>query len=101
MLQVLIAMPTFLLEDVVAAYPECKFILTTREDAAWLKSVNNTFKKRMIANSKFPFKYLAYVDPFTNRMMHMLRTVQFVLWGGKAFDDEGADEAILDFYHQQ
>ncbi|KAJ2902857.1 hypothetical protein MKZ38_000051 [Zalerion maritima] len=97
---VLIAIPTFFLEELVQAYPECKFILTTRNEDSWLKSINNTFKKRMLANEGFPIKHISYVDPFTSRLLTMLRLVRFALWRGVDLEAPGADKALLSFYNE-
>ncbi|KAK7422497.1 hypothetical protein QQZ08_009487 [Neonectria magnoliae] len=43
--------PGYLMEEPVAAYPEALFILKTRDEDAWCRSVKNTFQPVGIALS--------------------------------------------------
>ncbi len=67
---------TFLFRELDAAYPGSKFILTTRDEGKWLKSVRNHWNPEMN-----PYRYTWNDDPFSHKA-HKL------LYGQRGFDAE-------------
>jgi hypothetical protein len=65
---------TVLYEELDRAYPGSKFILTTRNEGAWLKSVENHWDHK-----SNPFREAWSTDPFTHK-------IHKVLYGQKGFD---------------
>ena len=58
-------------DELVAAYPEAKVILTNRDVDDWLTSMNNTF---YIVLSWWSMKYLANVDAVRLfKVLHLTR----------------------------
>jgi hypothetical protein len=55
--------PSFdLLDDFLAAYPDAKFILTTRNAQSWLASMKNTIIPANTVHQNFPLNVLKYFD---------------------------------------
>ncbi|KAI1269160.1 hypothetical protein F5Y18DRAFT_415007 [Xylariaceae sp. FL1019] len=58
-----IEIPSFdLLDDFLIAYPDAKFILTTREPEAWLSSMKKTIIPANTVHQHFPLSILKYFD---------------------------------------
>ncbi|KAK7418457.1 hypothetical protein QQX98_003949 [Neonectria punicea] len=86
--------PGYLMEELVAAYPEALFILTTRDEDAWCRSVKNTFQPVGIALKRFPLAQLRHVNPWTRAFSDMADTLCYQLWGPCApQDNEGLEHA--------
>lgn len=84
-------LPGFLLEDLVRAYPDAKFILTTRDPDAWLRSLKNTIGKGMIKVQQFPIAYLRYFNWTLWYDLSMARSMRYSLFeNGDATDNESA-----------
>ena len=91
--------PTYIMDDLVLAYPEAKFILTLRENDAWVRSVKNTFLPWGKAEEKFPLTFLKYFDPFLWAMAKRRRSINKIFWGGVDLNDEPAAlEAARQYY---
>lgn len=83
--------PSFNLEDVVKAYPDAKFILTTRDPQSWLRSVTNTIGKAMIKVQQFPFSILRFFDYQLYTDLKMAESMRYVLFeNGDATNHESA-----------
>ena len=90
--------PGFIAEDLAAAYPEAKFILTTREPSAWLVSVKRTFVHIIKAQRQFPLRFLKYFDSFMWNLSELNEVMARVIFKDKGVDD---DEAALQTYADQ
>jgi len=77
--------------DLVAAYPDAKFILTTREPSAWLRSVSGSIGQAMRRTGRFPISFLRWFDHGLWCFIQMGTAMRFALFaGGDPTDAEGA-----------
>jgi hypothetical protein len=85
------------LEDLVKAYPEAKFILTTREPNAWLRSLRDTIGKALTKVQQFPASFMQYFDHTVWRDLRRVRSFRYV-----SLDDSDTDEeSTLQTYDTQ
>lgn len=91
----------FFPEELVAAYPHAKFILTHRDPQAWLRSVNNTFVPLGDAMRRFPMPQMAWIDPFTRQFRRLTEIFERNLWGSVRANGERKDEEALRAYEEQ
>lgn len=101
--QAIVDVSAFFVKELVAAYPDAKFILTHRDPAAWLRSVNNTFVPLMRAQKSFPMWHMSFLDVSTSEFLRMTAYFQRSLWGrvGGYTDPEVRDRASLEGYKKQ
>ncbi|KAM5356816.1 hypothetical protein ACJ41O_003462 [Fusarium nematophilum] len=86
--------PGYLMEELVAAYPEALFILTTRNEDAWCRSVKQTFQPVGIALSRFPLAQLRHLNPWLGAFSDMSDALRASLWGPWGPEDsEGLEHA--------
>ncbi|KPM43299.1 hypothetical protein AK830_g3291 [Neonectria ditissima] len=86
--------PGYLAEELFAAYPEAIFILTTRDEDAWCRSVKNTFQPVGIALKRFPLAQLRHINSWTRAFSDMADALCAHLWGPWApQDNEGLEHA--------
>ncbi|KAF7545360.1 hypothetical protein G7Z17_g9222 [Cylindrodendrum hubeiense] len=86
--------PGYLAEELVAAYPEALFILTTRDEDAWCRSVKNTFQPVGVALKRFPLAQLRHISAWTSAFSDMADALCAHLWGPWApQDSEGLEYA--------
>ena len=95
-------MPAFFAPELVAAYPEAKFILTHREPAAWRNSIQNTLVPLQLAQDRFPLWPMRHIEPFTRLFFEVTHLISRVLWGDVgAYTGPEADRALLQTYLEQ
>ncbi|KAI0020808.1 P-loop containing nucleoside triphosphate hydrolase protein [Xylariomycetidae sp. FL0641] len=84
--------------DIVAAYPDAKFVLTTRAPAAWATSVWATIGQLHARAHAFPLALLQRLDA-TNRAFCALVDLIFgvVLTGGHGRTPAGWDAAVREY----
>jgi len=88
----------FFAEELAAAYPEAKFILTTREPSAWLVSLKRTFVHLIKTQRQFPLRYLRYFDSFMWNMSKQSEVMTRIIFKDKGVDD---DESALQTFADQ
>lgn len=93
--------PTYIMDDLVLAYPEAKFILTLRDTGAWVRSVKNTFLPWGKAEEAFPRSFLKFFDPFLWAMHKRRQSINKIFWGGADLDDEEAALAAAREYYDK
>jgi len=91
--------PGFLpLQTLVEAYPNAKFILTTREPQSWLLSVRNTIGQATRRSRTFPVAFFKYFDRVLWTSQRLGRALCFAIFP----DGNTADEAgTLRRYEEQ
>lgn len=82
----------------VAAYPDAKFILTTREPTAWVASVNKTMLKMVNLVQSLPMRCLAHLNEFTAAWVEFGTLAPRHIWKDKT---PGDDTAALQTYEDQ
>ena len=70
-------MPFFMIQSLLSAYPDAKFILVERSPEKWTKSIANTVGKSHARSSTFPGNLFGYFDS--------------AMWYFKEFADEFMD----------
>lgn len=99
--QAILDVSAFFVEELVAAYPDAKFVLTYRDPAAWLRSVQNTFIPLEAAQRRFPIWHMSFLDAFTGEFLGMTKYFQRSLWGGAPAGTSERDEKALEGYRKQ
>lgn len=85
--------PGYLAEEMIEAYPDAKFILTTRDFQPWLRSLHNTIRARAEMADRFPMSYLRYIEPYSKAVNYLGGMLLYHIWRGKgAWDDDAAYE---------
>ncbi|KAJ2894791.1 hypothetical protein MKZ38_007220 [Zalerion maritima] len=82
--------PGYLLEEMIAAYPEAKFILTTRDSKSWLKSIQATMRVTIKTGDSFPRNIMAFFDPYPRSIFCLTKLLGYYIWNGKGMDDDKA-----------
>jgi hypothetical protein len=94
--QAIVEIPCFGLEDFVAAYlpdPDTKFILTTRDPAAWARSWSSTIGMHGVAGERFPIWQLRSFDRFLDEMFTFINIAWRTWSRGKGNDEDGRRES--------
>ncbi|KAL0933490.1 uncharacterized protein CTRU02_212453 [Colletotrichum truncatum] len=88
--------PAWLLRDLVAAYPEAKFILTERSSEAWRASIKKTFQPFGEFLASPAIRLVGFVDGYTYYMSRLSESFCYVLYGGYMGPDKekGLREAV-------
>ncbi len=81
-----------MVEELLAAYPEAKFILTTRPVDKWLASMNSTIIPVMKWTS---WAILRHIDYAFVRPWYTYKQVMLKGWGGNDFGDENLKRTFL------
>ncbi|KAF2141672.1 uncharacterized protein K452DRAFT_228059 [Aplosporella prunicola CBS 121167] len=83
--------PAAFADDLIAAYPEAKVVLTLRDEDAWFKSVDATIGAQM---RSWPLWMLSKVEPeFLGRFMGMAPRLWEGFFGGPAYPEEKTNKA--------
>ncbi|SPO01962.1 uncharacterized protein DNG_04635 [Cephalotrichum gorgonifer] len=95
----LVDISAYFADDLVAAYPQAKFILTHREPSAWIRSVRNTLVPLEEATASFPIWHMSFVDTFTREFARTTRYWRRFMWSNPA-GEEGvnSDEKAIEGY---
>ncbi|KAJ2895463.1 hypothetical protein MKZ38_006575 [Zalerion maritima] len=91
-------LPSYFLEETVAAYPEAKFILTTRDPDSWLRSYQNTLRVKIENGDRFPNDVMAFFDSYHRAIVRVTKLFAHFIWNGKSLDD---DDAALETFIRQ
>ncbi|KAG7044185.1 nad dependent epimerase [Colletotrichum scovillei] len=74
--------PAWFLEDLVAAYPDAKFVLTERDPEAWRKSVAKTFQPLGEFWLSPMIRLVGLFDSYTYYISKLTYSFVYVLYGG-------------------
>ncbi|KAF6816933.1 hypothetical protein CSOJ01_02630 [Colletotrichum sojae] len=85
--------PTWFLRDLVAAYPEARFVLTERDPEAWRRSVSKTFQPlgRFLASP--PVRFAGLLDSYTYYLSGLSTSFRRRLYGGYMGPDDNKAQA--------
>ncbi|KAI1250169.1 hypothetical protein MGN70_007221 [Eutypa lata] len=83
---------SFFALDLIAAYPDAKFILTTRNPQRWVQSVNKTMLKMASLVTSFPVCYMGCMSGFMAAWVEFGRLAPRHVWKDKPLGDDA--EAI-------
>ncbi|KAH9907026.1 hypothetical protein F4778DRAFT_724415 [Xylariomycetidae sp. FL2044] len=86
----LIDVTSFFAPELVAAYPDAKFVLTSRDPEKWVKSVNGTFLKVVTIVRTFPLRYTGLLSEFMAAWIEFSSLSPKQLWGDKPPGDVAA-----------
>jgi len=70
----------FFAPELIKAYPDAKFILTSRDPDAWMRSVENTILKAEMMSYGFPVWYMKQIDTYTYEMTRLTSCLGRFLW---------------------
>ncbi|TPX14600.1 uncharacterized protein E0L32_005292 [Thyridium curvatum] len=82
----------FFMEEAVAAWPDAKFILTTREPAAWYASAESTILRKPGIVQLVMMGILRWFSPLFWEMSGVKESARIILFGGGEFMNK--DDAI-------
>ncbi|KAK7739783.1 hypothetical protein SLS62_011225 [Diatrype stigma] len=88
---------SFFAPDLVAAYPDAKFILTTRDPQRWVRSVNDTMLKMTTIITTFPIRYMGCISKFMAAWVEFARLALRHLWKDKK---PGTDAEAIKTYNE-
>jgi hypothetical protein len=92
----------FFAPELVAAYPDAKFVLTHREPQAWLRSIHKTFVPLQKAQHMFPLWPMRVLEPFTRTFFRLTALISRVLWSDVGvYEGDEADKVLLQTYTAQ
>lgn len=92
-------MPFFMLSEVVAAYPDAKFLLTERDPDKWAKSWLNTIGPLTLQFNEFPTSLLKYFHPLS-RNMAQFGVLNRRLYFQSDKNDEAAHRNLVKHYKE-
>lgn len=92
--------PGYMTEEIVAAYPNAKFILTERDPDAWVRSINGSVAGLARAASSFPLALFKHFDQYNFEFFRLVLMIFDALSARKGPTDEGLVEA-RQFYLEQ
>jgi hypothetical protein len=92
----LVEIPAVFLEEIVASYPDAKFMHVERDVDKWYQSVMNTLGHSLKAVDQYPLKQLRLVDNFIDKFCSFHLMVYRVWWHGKKLED-GEDVLKQDY----
>ncbi|KAI0472834.1 P-loop containing nucleoside triphosphate hydrolase protein [Xylariaceae sp. FL0804] len=98
----LLDMTSFFAPELVAAYPDARFVLTHRDPAAWVRSVNGTLLRMVRLVRAPPFAVVARLlssgSSFAAALARFISLAPRTLWGDA---EPGTDEAAVRTYREQ
>ncbi|KAF9872359.1 hypothetical protein CkaCkLH20_10186 [Colletotrichum karsti] len=86
--------PAWFLRDLVAAYPDAKFVLIERDPEAWRKSIAKTFLPFGEFLASPAMRLVSLVDPYTCHISRLGEGFGRVLYGGYTGPDK--DKALME-----
>ncbi|KAK7921379.1 hypothetical protein PG985_009401 [Apiospora marii] len=96
---IIVEMPFFMLSEVVAAYPDAKFLLTERDPDKWAKSWLNTIGPLTLQFQQFPTNVLKYLHPLS-RNMAQFGVLNRRIFFGSDKNDEAAHRHLVAYYKE-
>lgn len=94
--------PAWFPEDLVAAYPDAKFVLTERDPEAWRKSVAKTFQPLGEFWLSPMIRLVGLFDSYTYYISKLTYSFVYVLYGGYLGPDkEKAQREAVKVYERQ
>ncbi|KAI0393732.1 P-loop containing nucleoside triphosphate hydrolase protein [Xylariaceae sp. FL0594] len=91
---VLSIVPCYLAEEVIGAYPDAKYILTTREPEAWARSVWNTIALLAEQSQSFPLALYKHFDAMDLQYSRLVELIVDGLTRGRGRTAEGFATAM-------
>ena len=91
-------MTSFFVPELVSAYPDAKFILTTRDPHKWVRSVNSTMLRMSTVVKSFPISYTGCLSEFMASWIEFARLAPQHIWKDKTPGDNV--EAIKSYNSQ-
>ena len=88
-----------MLQSVISAYPDAKFILVERSPEKWTKSIMNTIGKTQGEMMSFPQNMMAYFDDMSAQFIRFANITSQVLTKGEGFNERGRKH-ITDYYKE-
>lgn len=86
-------MPGLMFEDIYAAYPEAKYILTERDPDKWVRSWRDTLGQRLLLGRKLPLFLFRVFNSHLNES-HLVLERMLDLWtGGRFLTAEGLEHS--------
>jgi len=82
------------MEEVVQAYPDAKFILTTREPEAWARSIWNTVALMGARSRSFPVVFFKYFDKMDLQYSKLVNLIFDTLTRGRGRTNVGFATAM-------
>ncbi|KAI1334585.1 P-loop containing nucleoside triphosphate hydrolase protein [Xylariaceae sp. FL0016] len=87
----------YLIDEIVAAYPDAQFILTVREPETWAKSIWNTIGKLDEASTSFPLAFIKRFDKANLAFCDLVNLIFGRITGGHGRTDAGYQHAMAEF----
>lgn len=96
--QAILDVTSFFAPELVAAYPDAKFILTTRDPQRWVRSVNSTMLKMTNIVSSFPIRHMGCMSEFLAAWVEFAGLAPRHIWKNQK---PGTDEEAIKTYNAQ
>ena len=91
-------MTSFFVPELIAAYPNAKFILTTRDPQRWVRSVNSTMLRMTTLVKSFPICYMGSLNEFMASWIEFAGLAPRHIWKDKI---PGDDREAIKSYNAQ
>ncbi|KAH7024731.1 uncharacterized protein B0I36DRAFT_376575 [Microdochium trichocladiopsis] len=92
---VIIEIPQWFPEEFLSFYPDAKFILTERENDAWVRSLNNAAIPLFTMTKKFPLTWIRLIDTFIENFAELNASMENACYLGYGCESEmGMEKAI-------
>ena len=86
-LQAIVEIPAVFLEEMVAAYPNARFVHVERDVDKWYRSIMNTLGHSLRAVDEFPMKQLRLFDNYIDKFCSFHLMVRRLWWHGRELED--------------
>lgn len=96
----MVEIPAFFPEEMIAAYPDAKFIHVERDINKWLKSMHNVFTTVDPILRSPIMRIIALYDPFIKSFLRMQKTMGATLGHGMSPSDPRASKFLAEDYVQ-
>jgi hypothetical protein len=93
---VIIEISPFLLEEIVACYPDAQFMHVERDVDTWYRSIDNTGGPLFEACTKFPLRQMRLIDDFVDKFCSLHLTLVDIWTRGKPWNE--AREILIGDY---
>ncbi|TPX15930.1 uncharacterized protein E0L32_000264 [Thyridium curvatum] len=85
----IVEVPSFFLDDFLAAYPDCKFILTERDPDRWVSSWRGTVAEEVAKGNTLQRRFVRFFDTFADNFISAVTKITDEWTGGKGLTEEG------------
>jgi len=83
----IVEIPAVFLEEMVAAYPNARFVHVERDVDKWYRSIMNTLGHSLKAVDEFPMKQLRLFDNYIDKFCSFHLMVRRLWWHGRELED--------------